>query len=186
VSVAILGARADMAAQMLNGWFVARASGTLAVAVASAIVAFLVSVPGLESSRSMRALPVTACVVWAAMLVGAIAATPSPLDVLLRVAPHPSCAVLIAATAFVPAVLLVRMLRHAVPLHTRWTAGLAGLASLGMGALGTQFVCTNDAAAHHLLWHFTPVVLLALASAVAGSSVLGWSLADRSEIARDD
>jgi hypothetical protein len=33
-------------------------------------------------------------------------------------------------------------------------------------------VCTNDAAAHHLLWHFTPVVLLTAASIVTGSLFL--------------
>jgi hypothetical protein len=70
--------------------------------------------------------------------------------------------------------MLVRMLRHAAPLQARWTGGFAGLASLALGALGTQFVCTNDAEAHHLLWHFTPVVLLALASGAVGSSLFGW------------
>ena len=68
----------------------------------------------------------------------------------------------------------MRMLRGSAPLQARWTGGLAGLASLSLGALGTQFVCTNDAAAHHLLWHFTPVVLFALASAAVGSSLFGW------------
>ena len=104
-----------------------------------------------------------------------IAATRSPLDVLLQVTPHPSCVLLIAATALAPGVALVRMLQHAAPLQAAWTAGLAGLASLALGALGAQFVCSNDAAAHHLLWHFTPVVLFTLASAAAGSSVLGRS-----------
>ena len=49
-----------------------------------------------------------------------------------------------------------------------------GLASLAVGALGTQFMCTNDAAAHHLLWHFTPVLLLTMASIAVGSSLFGW------------
>ena len=48
VSVAILGVRSDAAAQMMNGWFVARATATLAIVVAAAIVAFFLSVPGAE------------------------------------------------------------------------------------------------------------------------------------------
>jgi hypothetical protein len=174
LSVVILGMRADVAAQMANGWFVARATATLAIVVVAAIVAFFISVPGVEPSRLVRALPLAGCLVWAVMLVGTIAATRSPLDVLLQVTPHPSCVLLIAATAITPGVMLVRMLRHAAPLQARWTGGFAGLASLALGALGTQFVCTNDAAAHHLLWHFTPVVLLALASVAVGSSLFGW------------
>jgi hypothetical protein len=173
VSVAILGARADVAAQMMNGWFVARATATLAIVVAAALVAFLMSVPGVEPSRLVRALPLAAGLIWAVMLVGTIAATRSPLALLLQVTPHPSCVLLIAATALSPGVMLVRMLRHASPLQAAWTAGFAGLASLGVGALGAQFVCTNDAAAHHLLWHFTPVVLLTVASIAVGSSLLG-------------
>ena len=175
LSVVILGVRSDVAAQMMNGWFVARATATLAIVVAAAIVAVFMSVPGVEPSRLVRALPLAACLVWTAMLIGTIAATRSPFDVLLQVTPHPSCVLLIVATAILPGAILVRVLRDAAPLQARWTSGFAGLASLAVGALGTQFVCTNDTAAHHLLWHFTPVVLLTLASAAAGSSVLGWS-----------
>ena len=174
-SVVILGVRSDVAAQMMNGWFIARATATLAIGVTAAIVAFFMSVPGVEPSRPARAVPLAACLAWAVMLVGTIAATRSPLDVLLQVTPHPSCVLLVVATALLPGATLVRMLRDAAPLQARWTGGFAGLASLALGALGTQFVCTNDAAAHHLLWHLTPVVLLTLTSAAVGSSVLGWS-----------
>ena len=173
VSVAILGVRPDVAAQMMNGWFVARATATLAIVVAAAIVAFFMSVPGIGPSRLLRALPLAACLVWAVMLVGTIAAARSPLALLLQVTPHPSCVLLIAVTALSPGVMLVRMLRHAAPLQAAWTAGFAGLASLGVGALGAQFVCTNDAAAHHLLWHFAPVALLTVAGIAVGSSLLG-------------
>ena len=175
LSVIGLGVRVDVAAQMGDGWFVARAAATLAIALAAAVVAFSMSVPGIEPSGLLRAVPFAACLVWAAMLIATIAATPSPLDLLLRVAPHPACVLFIAATALSPGVLLVHMLRHAAPLQARWTSGFAGLASLAVGAVGTQFVCTNDAAAHHLLWHFTPVVLLTLASVGAGSSWLVWA-----------
>jgi hypothetical protein len=175
LSIVILGVRADVAAQIGNGWFVARAAATLAIAVGAASAAFFTSVPGLEPSLRARALPLAACLVWAVMLVGTIAATGSPLDLLLRVTPHPSCVLLIAASALAPGVALVRMLQRAAPLRAAWTTGLAGLASLALGALGAQFVCSNDAAAHHLLWHFTPVVLLTLTGAAAGSSLMGWS-----------
>jgi hypothetical protein len=158
---------------MMNGWFVARATATLAIVVAAAIVAFFMSVPGVEPSRLVRTLPLAACLVWAIMLVATIAATRSPLDVLLQVTPHPSCVLLIVATALLPGAILVRMLRAAEPLQARWTGGLAGLASLAVGALGAQFVCTNDGAAHHLLWHLTPVVLVTVAGIAVSSSLLG-------------
>lgn len=173
-SVIVLGVRIDAAVQVGDGWFVARGAATLSVALAAAGVAFFMSVPGGEPSRLVRALPLAAGLFWAALLLGTIAAAASPLDLVRRVAPHPACVLFITATALLPGVLLVRMLRRAAPLQARWTAGFAGLASLAAGALGTQFVCANDAAAHHLLWHFTPVVLLALASVAPGSFWLRW------------
>ena len=174
LSVVIFGVRADVAGKMLDGWFVARATATLAIAVAAAIVAFFLSVPGAEPSRVVRAVPLAACLVWGVMLAGTIAGNRSPLDLLLQVAPHPSCVLLIAATAIAPWAMLVRMLRHAAPLQAPLTGGFAGLASLAVGALGTQFVCTNDAAAHHLLWHFMPVVLLMVTGVAFGSSLFDW------------
>lgn len=174
LSVVMLGVRADIAARIGNGWFVARAAATLATAAGAAILAFFMSVPGLEPSRRLRALPLAACLVWAVMLAGTFATTRLPLDLLLPVTPHFSCGLLIAATALPPGAALLRMLRQAAPLQATWTAGLAGLASSALGALGAQFVCPNDAAAHHLLWHFTPVVLLTLATAAAGPSMIGW------------
>lgn len=175
LTVALLGVRADAAAQMANGWFVTRAAATLAIVVAAAGVAFFMSVPGIAPSRLARSLPVAACLVWAAMLAGTVAAAPAPIEHLLQVRPHPSCVVFITAAALPPAVLLLRMLRSAAVLRAGMTGGLAALASLALGALGTQFVCSNDSGAHHLLWHFMPVVLLTLAHAVAGPSLLARS-----------
>jgi hypothetical protein len=164
LSVVILGVRTDVAAQVVSGWFVARATATLALAVGAALVALWMGVPGGEPSLRLRAWPLSAGLVWAGMLAGAIAVTPSPFTLLLHVPPHPSCVLFIVTTAVAPGVILVRLLRRAAPLQPRWAGGTAGLASLALGALATQFVCRNDAAAHHLLWHFAPVVLLTLAA----------------------
>jgi hypothetical protein len=170
--VIILGPRADAGTQMLNTWFLARASATLALMVTAGMLAFLMSVPAGEPLRLMRAVPLAMCLMWAAILVSTLPTGKSGLVLLLQVTPHPSCVLSIAVTALSPAFLMLRMLRRAVPLQATLTAGFGGLASLAAGALGAQFVCTNDAAAHHLLWHFTPVVLLTLAGAAAGSLLL--------------
>lgn len=170
--VIILGVRADAGTQMLNSLFLARASTTLAIMVTAGILAFWMSVPAGQPSRLVRALPLATCLTWAAILAGTIMMSTPPLRFLLQVTPHPSCVLFIAATALAPAIVLVRMLRRAAPLQATLTGGFAGLASLAAGAVGAQFVCANDAAAHHLLWHFTPVMLLTLVSAAAGSLLL--------------
>ena len=167
--VLALGVRPDLAAAMRDGWFVARAAVTLGIVVGAALLALMTSVPGLPAPPRVRALPWLASVAWFAMLAGIIAATRSPLATLAQTSPHPSCVLFIVAIATAPAATLLRMLRHAAPLERARAGGLVGLAGAALGALGAQFVCANDAAAHHLLWHFIPVVLLALASVPLGA-----------------
>jgi hypothetical protein len=171
-SVLSLGVRGDAGSQMMDGWFLARAIVTLIIVFAAAIVAFSTSVPGAEIPNLGRALPLAASLMWAVMLVGTIAATWSSGELLAHLAPHPSCVLIIAATALSPEVLLLRMLQRAAPLQATRTAGYAGLASLALGALAAQFVCANDAATHHLLWHYLPVVLLTVVSIIIGSTLL--------------
>ena len=171
LSVLLLGVRADVAPRMTDGWFIARAAATLVIVAAAVAVAFPISVPGVWPSRAARTLPVMAGVGWGVMLAAVLAFAGSPLERLLLVQPHPMCVLQIVGIALLPGAALTRMLRRAAPLRRRWTGGLAGLASAALGALGTQFVCGDDTAAHHLLWHFTPVVLLALAGVALSSSV---------------
>ena len=171
LSVILLGVRPDVASRLVDAWFIARAVATLTIVAMAAAVAFLISVPGVWPSRAARTLPAMAGVAWGMMLAATLAFAGSPLEGLLLVQPHPVCVLQIAGIALLPGVVLTRMLRRAAPLRRRWTGGLAGLASAALGALGTQFVCGDDTAAHHLLWHFTPVVLLALAGVALGSSV---------------
>jgi hypothetical protein len=171
LSVVLLGVRVDVAPRMIDGWFIARAVATLAIVAVAAAVAFLISVPGVWPSRAARTLPVMAGVAWGVMLAAALAFAGSPWERLLLVQPHPMCVLQIVGIALLPGVALTRMLRRAAPLRRQWAGGLAGLATAALGALGAQFVCGDDTAAHHLLWHFTPVVLLALAGVAMGASV---------------
>jgi len=176
LSVLVAGIRPDVAARIVDAWFLARGAAAFAIVLAAATVAFATSVPGREPSAAVRALAPAACLAWGAMLITAIAATQSPLDQMLHVPFHPSCVALITAAGVPPGALLVRMLRRAAPLQARLTAAATALASLASGALAAQFVCADDGAAHHLVWHFAPVVLLTIVSVVPGSSLFGGSL----------
>jgi hypothetical protein len=167
-----LGPRNEAPARLADAWFTSRAALTLATALVAATVAVRTGVPGLARARRIRAVPWVLCLVWAAVLAGGLASTGTPLRLLSTVSPHVSCVVRIAAIALVPGIWLVRTLRRAAPLDPRWTAGCTGLASAALGALGTQFVCSSDAPAHHLVWHLLPVVLLALATVLAGPHLL--------------
>lgn len=172
VSVILLGVRPDAAERVQAGWFLLRAAATLGMAMAGAGIAFVTSVPGRGRSLVARALPAATGLVWAGLLAQTITGIGSPIALLSGATVHPVCVLLVTTIALPPGVVLARMLRHGAPLQAGWTAACAGLASAGVGALGAQFVCANDAAAHHLVWHVTPVAVLTAAAAVAGPWLL--------------
>jgi hypothetical protein len=74
-----------------------------------------------------------------------------------------------AAFGAAPALVLLAMLRAAVPLRPRRSALLALLASSALGIVATHFVCSKDGPLHALVWHLTPVLVTAwLGSLAAG------------------
>jgi hypothetical protein len=75
-------------------------------------------------------------------------------------------------TGLVPVVLIVVLVRRAAPLEFVWTSALSLLAGLALGAIGALFICPIDRAAHLLLWHVTPVVVLTVTGAIAGRALL--------------
>jgi hypothetical protein len=163
LAVSVLGLRDDAASQLVRPWFMARAGVTLGTATAAAIVGVRMSVPGLAGGHGLRGLPWAVGLAWGALLAAKLASTGAPLRLLQHAPAHLSCVIGIGAIGLGPAVWLVRTLRQAAPLDARGTAGCVGLASAASGALAMQFICGSDAPAHHLLWHFAPVMLIALA-----------------------
>jgi hypothetical protein len=66
------------------------------------------------------------------------------------------------------------MLRRAAPLRGAWSAALATLAAVALGAVATQFICPLDDPAHQLVGHVLPVAFLAVFGAIAGRRSLNW------------
>ena len=138
------------------------AVGTTTFAAAAALV---LAIPGAERSPVLRAAAMTLVTVWAIVLVGAAAR--SGVGVAGDV--HwPICFVRVVAIGFLPALVLVVMIRRALPLRLSWTSGLTATAAMGIAAGAIQFICPIDNPAHALLGHFAPIVVLgAIAAWVA-------------------
>jgi hypothetical protein len=134
-------------------------------------VAFLTTVPGLEPSLRRRILSLSGGIGWAVLLLWAAATAISPAGS-LAMTPHPRCVIVMITIALPSALLLLHLLRDGMPLQPRATASFAAVASLALGAIGSQFVCGVDAASHHLLWHFIPLALLACGASPIGAFML--------------
>ena len=144
-------------------------------AVFSAGSAFVLSVPGTRG-RLTGTLPPLAAALWGITLLVILGideryATGFAVEFL----GGEGCLARILILGVLPGVLLFIMIRQAAPLDDRQTGILAALAVAALGALGLQFVCLNNHPVHLFLWHFLPVVAVALLGSLLGRWFLNWS-----------
>lgn len=92
----------------------------------------------------------------------------------VRIPPDPACFGYIALIGFLPALVLLWMLRRGMPLAPRWTTLLAGLAAAGLGNFALRLFHMQDAALMVLVWQVGSVALLALLAGLAGRRLLPW------------
>jgi hypothetical protein len=169
-----IGPRADVWTAIDEPAFAGLAVATLATALLAATGAFGLSVPGAERSPLQRSMPLVAGGTWALALVVLLTAGGDPARRVLALPFHWLCLIEIAGLSVVPGWALFAMLRRAAPLRRAWSAALATLASAGLAALATQFMCPIDDPAHHLVGHVLPVALLSIGGAIAGRRWLDW------------
>lgn len=166
--------RPAFAADVRDPRFLLAALLTGGLALTAAGAAFALSVPGVARDRLARVVPLLAAIAWATLLWTRLLAIGHPVAHIAAVPWHPVCVLLILTISALPGLWLFGMLRRAAPLQTLWTGALAALASLALGALGTQFICPIDDPAHHVVWHFTPVMVLTFLGLALGSRVFDW------------
>jgi hypothetical protein len=174
LAVFVIGPRAGVFTAIGQPAFMALAVVTLATALLSAASALVLSVPGAERSLIQRTMPLMAASVWAFMLIARLMDGGDPIRRLLALPVHWVCVIEIIGLGFVPGWALFAMLRRAAPLRLAWSAALATLAAVALGAAATQVICPIDDPAHQLVGHVLPVILLAISGALVGRRLLSW------------
>lgn len=81
----------------------------------------------------------------------------------------------IVVLGLLPGALLFFMIKKAAPLGLGKVGAFAALSVAALGAVGTQFICTNDDPLHALIWHYVPVLLLGWLGVVIGRRLLNWT-----------
>lgn len=162
LAVFVIGPRADVLAALERAPFVGSLVLLLVAMIFSAGAALVASVPGAERSPLVRAVPILALAGWLGLwLVLALSSTHVG-----RVF-HTACAIEILGIAIVCGLALFVMVRRAAPLRPGWTAAMACLAAVTIGAAATQIICPVDDATHQLVGH----VLMAIVVGAAGTLV---------------
>jgi hypothetical protein len=174
LGVIVIGPRVDVVNAIYQPTFAGIAVATLGTALLSATGAFVLSVPGAERSPLQRVVPLVAGGVWTLGLVVLLTTGGDPVRRVLALPFHWACLIEIAGLSLVPGWALFAMLRRAAPLRRAWSAALATLAAVALGAVATQFICPIDDPAHQLVGHVLPVAFLSVSGAIVGRRWLNW------------
>jgi hypothetical protein len=174
--IVIFGARPDLDVVMGQTEFMWPLVAAIVTAGVAAGASLVLAVPGSERSPALRGSSLTLGALWALMLVvfvvrdghGFAGATHWPI-----------CFIRVIAIGLAPAIVLIGMLRRAAPLRITWTSALAVTAAMAAGAMAAQIVCPIDDAAHALLGHFGPVLVLGLLGAATARRMLALRTTDR-------
>jgi hypothetical protein len=161
VGVAVRGLRHNWAMAAADAWFLLSFVLVLATGVTAAFVALSLAVPGALRTERLKWAAPALLLAW-----GLVVAA----ELLLSTGPSrgagwgAGCMWKTWGIAVGPAAVLLTMARVAAPLDWRWTGGLAALAALAFGVLGTELICPITGHAHIFTWHFLPVAVTTLAT----------------------
>lgn len=132
--------------------FSAQAFAILAVAVMSALSAFILSVPDKLRSYSLI-VPLVTLGVWLVMILVPLFSSQGSAGM------GWPCVSETLVLGLVPGGLMFYMIRRAAPLRIFWAGLFAALAATAIGGLGTHLTCQSNSAMHLLVWHFLPVLV---------------------------
>ena len=172
VTIALIGARADVRGQLQSPMYLVLIAATLGSGVLAAASAMTLSVPGAERTPLWRIAAVGLAFGWGLLLCARLATGGAAWARLAALPNHWACVAEIAALSLVSGWTFVVMLRRAAPLQPRWSASLAVLASALVAAAAVQIICPIDDPAHHLVSHVVPVVVIVLLGGALGGGLL--------------
>jgi hypothetical protein len=170
----LLGPRADLASVIGTAVYDARFVLTLAAGLFAGAAAFMLSVPAAEHYRAQRIVPFVLAIAWTLLLGYLLIGGGRGVERLLAFPVNWPCSYKILAFSVIFGTALLIGLRRAAPLEPTWTAALAALSSTALAAAATQLICPIDDAAHQIVGHLVPVIVLALLGTVIGFRTLNW------------
>lgn len=171
VVVVLASPRSDLTEQMTDVRFLLEQAAAFATAMAAAVAAFVMVVPGHD--RRPALLPLAPLAVWLGSLgQGSLEAWLRASDALNLTNGWP-CLPGIAMVGAVPALAMMVMLRRGVPIAPRLTVMLGALAAAALGNVGLRLVHSQDASLMILVWQVGSVALLSLLAGSTGRTTMG-------------
>ena len=166
------GIRPDFPTEVGSFLFLLQFAAAFLLCVFSAKSAIDLSVPGVGRTSSTFVLPFAALLLWLFCILFPLTSGPAlGHSMAEELASGHSCAWRTFQLGIIPGAIAFWQLMRAAPLKRKWTGFFAALSVFSFAAIGVQCGCANDDPYHVLFWHFTPILVLGMLGALAGSRV---------------
>lgn len=166
--------RTDLAATFQSPVYLAQGLAMMIAGLLAAFAAFRLSVPDTRLRPPVISSLASATGLWGLLIVIELFKAPAAMP-----EATPSCFIGLTIGMSAPLALGLVMMMRSAPVWRGW-AGYAMVLSVGsFAALVMRFICPDDSPGHLLVWHFLPVLALALPGAIAGKILLNHNLAKK-------
>ncbi|GEM_PF-309365 len=171
----MLSVRPDLLLQMTRPLFVMEIILLVGLLISSAAAAVLSMYPDNYQQRLLLKLPYGFLCALALLIISQLGSPADARMVFLGMQAHDiECILCIAAIAFIPSILIFRVLRKGASVHPIQAGSFAVLSASAVGGLTLRLAEANDALEHLVIWHYLPTLFFALLGAMLGRLVLKW------------
>lgn len=163
--------RDDILLQLAQPLFALEIGALVAMIVACALSAALLSYPDLYQSKRIAYLPIAAFLLFAGVVIWAFIGEGRAMEM------HPAeflCTAFITLYSLPPAVWLFYTIRKFASTHFALAGSVAVLTAFSIGALVQRLIEKTDSIAHLLGYHYLPMFAVALIGLLLGRTLLRW------------
>lgn len=171
VLVLAAGAREDAAHVLHSPRFIAENTLMFLSGALAAFAAFHLSVPDTKIRKPVLVALLLATTAWLVLSLSCCGDLQNHGSHL-----HPGfhCLRDLAAIAVLPLVAAFILLNRAAPVWSGWAGYGMVLSVASFAAIGMRFLCEEDSSTHLLLWHYAPVLFLAVIGIFLGKTLVKW------------
>ncbi len=171
IGVLWFGIRQDLGIALMSTTFIVETLAALALTVAAAAAALLLSIPGETIKPAQRWAIFMSIGIWVTLF-AVMFYRGAPMQ--FNFASDTRCFSNIIILGIVPGLVLFFLIRQAAPTKPTIIGLLSSLATIGIATFGMAMVCPDDSASHRFFGHFFPLLIIGGLGSLLGRWIWKW------------
>jgi hypothetical protein len=177
LALSLSGLRVDLVAKWQDPTYIMTLLGMLSIGVLAAWLTTCLALPdGNQQSGFWRRSVLLLCACVAAVLAYSWWHMGSHVYALCSLLGDYVCAVHVVLSSLTPLMVMLYMIRKAAPLQILWVGAMAGLAAASFAYVVLQLTLVGDSPVHLFVWHFLPVLGVAMGGGFLGRYLFRYLL----------